>query len=259
MLMSIIIVTVCGILGAGILVLASIFLAADAEDARKLDILAALPGANCGACGYAGCADYAGAVNEGAPCNLCIPGKAATAAKLAEIMGTNAGGVAARKAVVACQGDCDKTHIKFKYEGISSCHACNALYRGDLSCESGCLGYGDCSKACPFDAIVVENGLARVDQELCTGCGACEKVCPKHIIWIRPEEPKPVVMCANHDRGPETKKVCSTGCIACKICEKNCEAGAIVVNNNVARIDYSKCTECGVCVAKCPTKAIQYT
>ena len=174
------VVTVIGLLGAAILVVAAHFMHVE-EDPRVGEVLGVLPGANCGACGYAGCADYAKAIVEGAPVNKCVPGGAKCAAAAAAIMGVEAGEVVKRKAIVACQGSYDHTQDKYEYEGIESCAACAALYSGRAACEYGCLGYGDCVKACKFDAITVSNGLARVNPEKCTGCGACEQACPKKV------------------------------------------------------------------------------
>ncbi|MEG2435449.1 MAG: RnfABCDGE type electron transport complex subunit B, partial [Ruthenibacterium sp.] len=237
---AVVVVTVTGLLGAAILVVAAHFMQVS-EDARIGEVQGVLPGANCGACGYAGCADYAKAIVEGAPVNKCVPGGAATAAAAAAIMGVVAGDVVKRKAIIACQGNYDHTEDKYLYEGIESCVACNALYKGRATCEYGCLGYGDCVKACKFDAITVSDGLARINPEKCTGCGACEQACPKKVIWISPESEKPVVLCANHERGALTRKACTAGCIGCMKCEKSCPEGAIKVTNNVARVDYDKC------------------
>ena len=159
------VVTVIGLLGAAILVVAAHFMHVE-EDPRVGEVLGVLPGANCGACGYAGCADYAKAIVEGAPVNKCVPGGAKCAAAAAAIMGVEAGEVVKRKAIVACQGSYDHTQDKYEYEGIESCAACAALYSGRAACEYGCLGYGDCVKACKFDAITVSNGLARVKSPL---------------------------------------------------------------------------------------------
>ena len=157
---------------------------------------------------------------------------------------------------MCCNGDCEHTHDKYTYEGITSCAACAGLYGGRAACAYGCLGCGDCQKACNFDAIVVEDGLAKVDQAKCTGCGACADACPKNIIWVRPAEEKAVVLCANHDKGAQTRKVCTAGCIACMKCQKTCPEDAIHVVDNVARVDYAKCTGCGQCVAVCPVHVI---
>ncbi len=252
---AVIIVSVLGVLGAGVLVVAAHFMRVE-EDERIEKVNEVLPGANCGACGYAGCADYAKAIVEGAPVNKCIPGGAECAKNAAAIMGVEAGSVAKRKTIVACQGSYANTQDKYKYDGIKTCSACAALYGGSSSCEYGCIGFGDCEKVCKFDAITIENGLARISAEKCTGCGACELACPKKIIWVRPESEMPIVLCANKDRGAMTRKACTAGCIGCMKCEKTCEDGAIKVKDNVASVDYEKCTGCRKCVNVCPVRAI---
>ena len=255
-LAAVIIVTVIGLLGAAILVVASQFMQVEVDErVEKLNEI--LPAVNCGACGFAGCADYANAVVEdGAAANMCVPGGAAVAAKVAEVMGVEAGNVVKRKAIVACQGTTEHITEKYEYSGPQTCSAASALYGGASSCAYGCLGFGDCVKACEFDAIEVQNGVARVNPVNCTGCGACESVCPKKVIWIREESEKPVVMCANHQRGAQTRTACTAGCIGCGKCEKTCPEGAIKVRNNVARIDLEKCVGCRACVNICPVKAI---
>lgn len=255
-LIAIIVVTVTGLLGAGILVVAAHFLAVE-EDSRIGEVTEVLPGANCGACGYAGCADYAKAIVEaGAPVNKCIPGGAKAAQAVAAVMGVEAGAVEQRKAVVACQGSYVHTSDKYNYEGIETCAACNTLYNGRAECRFGCLGYGDCAKVCKFGAIEVSNGVAKIIPENCTGCGACTAVCPNNIIWVLPESEKPVVLCANKERGALTRKGCSAGCIGCMKCEKTCPSDAIKVNDNVAYITQEKCIGCGKCVEVCPVHAI---
>ncbi len=256
MLAAVLIISASGLIGAVILVAASVFMRVE-EDSRIEEIQGALPGANCGACGYAGCADYAKAIVEnGAPVNLCIPGGAAAAKSIGAIMGVEAGEVERFKAFVTCQGSYAHTRDKYDYEGIESCNAVNAYYSGRTACRFGCLGYGDCKKVCKFDAIIVENGVSRIDRSKCTGCGACAKVCPDHIIVMLPESDKPTVMCANREKGALTRKVCDRGCIGCMKCQKNCPAGAISVKNNVAFIDESLCISCGLCVEQCPVSAI---
>lgn len=254
--LAIVIVSAVGLIGAVILVIAGYFMNVK-EDTRIGEVAQVLPGANCGACGFAGCSDYAKAIVEkGAPVNKCVPGGQKTADAVSKIMGVEAGEVAVRKAVVICQGSYEHTSDKYNYEGIETCAACNAFYNGRSACRFGCLGYGDCVKECEFGAIEVTNGVARVNTEKCTGCGECAKACPNHIIEVLPESEKPVVLCANKERGALTRKGCSAGCIGCMKCEKNCPSQAIKVVDNVAYIDHEKCTGCRECVNVCPVKAI---
>ena len=256
--LAIIIVTVIGLIGAIILVAASIFMYVPVDE-RVEKITGVLAGANCGACGCAGCADYAKTiVEDGNAINKCTPGGAACAAAIAEIMGVEAGSSTPMKAVVGCSGTCNVTSKKFEFEGIQSCQAVKGLYGGDGLCAFGCLGYGDCVKACPFDAIHVVDGIAKVDREKCVGCGACSKACPNSIIAIIPEHKrKPVVACQNKDKGALTRKACSAGCIGCMKCAKACPKEAITVENNLAYIDQSKCVGCQLCVKECPVGAIK--
>ncbi len=253
---AVLIVASTGLLGAIVLVIASKFMSV-VVDERIEQISAVLPAVNCGACGFAGCADYATSIVENnVAVNLCVPGGAATADDVAGIMGTVAGEVAQYKAIIACQGSSEYTTDKYNYSGLASCATNAVLHGGYKSCSYGCLGFGDCVRACKFGAISVNDGIARVNPELCTGCGACEEACPKRVIWIREVSEKPVVMCANHHRGAATRKECTAGCIGCKKCEKTCPDGAITVTENVARIDLEKCTGCRACVNICPVKAI---
>ncbi len=252
---AVVVVTLTGLVGGAILVVASQFLKVKVDE-REERVLAVLPGANCGACGFAGCADYAGGIVDGAATNLCIPGGAAAAQAAAEIMGASASEVKQQKAIVACQGSLEHTSYKYDYRGIDSCAASAALHGGSSACPYGCLGYGDCTRACKFGAIEVQKGLARVNPEKCTGCGACEAACPKKVIWIREVSEKPVVMCANRHRGAQTRKECTAGCIGCKKCEQSCPEKAITVRENVARIDLDRCVGCRICVNVCPVKAI---
>lgn len=254
---GIIIVTAVGLLCATLLVVASRFLAVPV-DTRAEDIREFLPGANCGACGYVGCDDYAKAVANGsAKANLCIPGGASVSGKISEYLGVAAEGADAKKAIVRCSGTCDKCGEAEEYHGPASCAACAALHRGKKACGYGCLGYGDCVAACKFGALSVENGVARVDESLCTGCGACAKACPHLLIEMVPADSRVRVECSSHDKGAVVRKVCSAGCIGCMMCTKVCPTGAITVDNFLASIDPAKCTNCGACVEKCPAKVIK--
>ncbi len=226
------------------------------EDKKTADIRAALPGANCGSCGYAGCDSYAEAVAKGdAEPNLCTPGGADAASAIGEILGVTVK-IEEKKAVVLCQGNCDNVGEKYEYSGMRTCAAAAAVLGGPSDCRYGCIGYGDCQAACNFDAIKVISNLATVDTDKCTGCSKCVTTCPKGIIKLYKTPIGPVVACNNKDKGPAARKVCKTACIGCGLCAKNCPAGAIEIKDNLAEIDPAKCTSCRKCAEVCPMKCI---
>ena len=248
------IAAVCGV----VLVVASKYMSVP-ENEKFPAIRACLPGANCGACGYAGCDGYANALAEGneTRTNLCVPGASGAAKAVAEVMGVAAEDVVKQVAFVHCNGDCEKAQHKYEYEGLNSCAAANSLFAGEWSCPSSCLGYGDCEAACPSDAIHVVNGVAKVDTSKCTGCGICTKQCPKKVISLRRFfEDTVQVRCSNTQGGAVARKACAVACIGCKKCEKTCQHDAIHVVDNLARIDHEKCVGCGECVENCPMKVL---
>ena len=256
-LFAVIVLVVLGLVGGLILVLAAKFMAVY-EDPRIAEVTECLAGANCGACGCAGCADYAKAiVEDGAPISKCAPGGDKAADAIARIMGADSGDRPSLRATVLCAGGetCDR---RFEYKGIQTCAAAAAVAGGPSACAYGCLGLGDCTRACKFDAIHVVNGVAVVDRSKCTGCTACTAVCPRQIIQMKPIAPQPAVKCSNKDKGALVNKICKVGCIACGLCVRNCPQQAIFLKDNVAVIDYTKCNGCGTCVTKCPKKAIQW-
>ena len=230
------------------------------RDERAQLILNELPGANCGACGFAGCSAYADAVVlSGAPVNCCSVGKAAVANKIAAIMGVEAGEVVEQVANVACSGSCDNVVYKYEYDGKQDCVSASQLAGGSKLCPSGCLGFGTCTTVCKFGAISVKDGVAVVDEEKCTACGQCLKACPKGIIHFVPKNNHQRVKCSNPEMGKMVNQYCKSGCIGCKLCEKNCPFDAIHVENNYAVIDYDKCKNCGICAKKCPRNVIHST
>ena len=227
-------------------------------DEREEAILEVLPGNNCGGCGYAGCSGLAAAIVKGeAPVNACPVGGENVGNKVAEIMGVEAEAGNRKVAFVHCKGDCNKAKSDYQYFGVEDCAMVAFVPGGGpKSCNYGCLGYGSCVKACPFDAIHVVDGIAVVDKEACKACGKCVAACPKNLISLVPYDAKHIVACSSKDKGPVAMKVCDVACIGCGLCKKNCPIGAIEVVDFHAVIDQEKCTKCGKCAEVCPKKCI---
>ena len=257
-LIPVLIMLLVGVLCAVLLTVASVFFSVK-EDERAVAIREALPGANCGACGFSGCDGYAKALSEGRTdkTNLCTPGGDTAAAAIAGIMGTEALDVIEKVAYVACNGSCKPEEKKYEYVGPKTCKAANMNYAGDRLCTFACLGYGDCMRVCPRGAISIsEAGIASINPRLCLGCGICARECPNGIIHIVPDTVRTVVECSNHYKGAEVRRVCQNGCIACGKCQKVCPDGALEIIDNLARIDYNKCSGCGACRDACPIGCI---
>ena len=254
-----IIVTALGALfGAGLSIAAKHFAVKKDEKLEALE--AALPGYNCGSCGFAGCSGYAEAIFNGSVTELtkCAPGAAKSAARIAEIMGV-AIDLNAEKMVAHChcRGDNEQAIKAMNYKGIEDCNAAFAMFQGPKACKYGCLGFGSCIKVCPAGAITkTGTGLVQVDKDKCISCGACTKVCPTKAMRMIPISASHVVDCNSHDKGPAVKKACKVGCIGCKMCEKKSPEGGFVVDNFLASIDYSKTGERDTACASCPSKCI---
>ncbi len=243
------------LMGILLAVASKVFAVEKNETAER--IVECLPGANCGGCGYSGCSALAEAIAKGeASVGKCSVGGAEVAEKIANIMGVEAESAVRMRAQVMCSGTSEYAKKKYIYEGIDDCEAASKIGSGDKLCKNGCIGLGTCVKACPFEAISVEKGVAVVDYTKCKGCGICVSACPKSIIKLIPFDSKHWVGCMSVDDGKNTRKVCDVGCISCRLCEKNCETGAITVNNFVASIQYDKCNGCNKCIDKCPRHII---
>jgi Na+-translocating ferredoxin:NAD+ oxidoreductase RNF subunit RnfB len=255
-IVPILIVVAIGVIAGLGLSVASILMAVPVDE--KVEALTnALPGANCGACGFSGCAGYAKALSEGGAANgLCSPGGAETAAAIASILGLEDSGVELKTALVRCLGTYDNTSNKMNYQGVDKCTAANQLYGGVGKCAFGCMGIGDCIAVCEYGAISICNGVAHIDPTMCKGCSKCVRACPKGLIKFIPYKKNAVVRCMNCDKGALTRKVCTKGCIGCTKCAKVCPEGAIKIEKSLAHVDAEKCTGCGQCVDTCPNKCI---
>jgi len=229
------------------------------QDPKVAHLLEVLPGANCGACGFAGCLGLAQALAEGkVPPGTCAPSGFEAQQKMAEILGSELKEQKTKLvATLICNGGCVALD-KFIYRGIKTCAAANMYHGGQKACSFGCLGFGDCVRACHFGTMYMDEktGLPVIINEKCTACGLCLKACPKRILVFRPVKNKVYVMCNSTDKGALVNKYCKNGCIACFKCEKVCPSDAIHVKNNLALVDYDKCTHCGECIKVCPTKVI---
>lgn len=257
-ILSLIIVTSIGMIGGVILVATALVMHAPLDETTE-QILEVLPGANCGSCGYDGCAEYASSiVDDEEETSLCVTGGPEAAKKIVAILGADGGEVFLLHAVVACGGDCSQTKKVMDFQGeVKTCLGAKNLYDGDGACRHGCLGYGDCVSHCAFHAITVTDGVAEINKELCSGCGSCQSYCPKDLISIRPvHERKPFVACSNPDKGTETVDICKVGCVACQKCVTVCPRKAISMNQCVAVIDQEKCIACQKCLKACPRNVI---
>ncbi|MGL4848823.1 MAG: RnfABCDGE type electron transport complex subunit B [Clostridium sp.] len=219
----------------------------------------ALPGANCGGCGYPGCNAYANAlVLENAKGNLCTVGGEKVLKEISNILGTKEEMSEKKVAFVKCNGNCENAKENFIYDGIKDCNeAHNLSTKGSKSCTYGCLGLGSCVRVCEFDALEIIDGIAKVNEEKCTNCGACQKICPKGLIEDVELEKKVRVSCNSKDKGKDVRENCKVGCIGCTLCQKACPKDAIEIKDSLARVVYDKCVGCKLCTKKCPTGAIK--
>ena len=256
----IVIATLCvggiGCLSAVVLSVANKYISVK-EDPRIGQVTGLLPGANCGGCGYAGCADYARAiVQNGASLTCCSVGGADVSNAIASALGRLPGETAEKKvAVVLCHGDCDVTTRRFGYNGITDCAAAQATAGGDKSCTYGCLGFGTCVRQCPAQALRIEKGIAKVEKRKCIGCGKCVEACPRKLIKLVPARESVHVFCSSKDKGPAVKKACGNGCLGCTLCTK-LAPGAFVMQGALAVRDYGTPVQNEAVFEKCPGHCI---
>ncbi|MBQ2247673.1 MAG: RnfABCDGE type electron transport complex subunit B [Tidjanibacter sp.] len=265
--MESLVTTVLIVGGLGALLALLLFLVAKKfyveEDPRIDEVEKMLPGANCGGCGFAGCRAMSEALvsKDDISALFCPVGGDECMKKVAGYLGKAAPEKEPMVAVVRCAGSCDNRPRNNRFDGAKSCLVASSLYAGETGCPFGCIGLGDCAVKCEFGALSINpvTGLPEVDDEKCTACGACVKACPKGIIELRKKAKRGLkiyVSCVNKDKGAVARKACKVACIGCGKCAKVCPHDAIVVENNLAYIDYSKCKMCRKCVVECPTGAI---
>ena len=255
-LIAVLIVAAMGLIIGLILAVASVIMAVP-KDEKAEAVLEVLPGANCGACGYSGCSGYAKALAHGeAQPGLCSPGGEECVKAITKVLGVEAGAIERKTAVVKCDGTAENSPLKMEYQGITTCAAAAALHGGTKNCSYGCIGFGDCVNVCEYDAIAIEDNVARINPAKCKSCGMCVKTCPKHLISIVPLKKQDVVMCSNCDKGAAATAACKTACIACMKCAKTCPVGAIKIENFHAVVNPQLCTGCGECAKVCPKNCI---
>ncbi len=218
-----------------------------------------LPGANCGACGKAGCYDFAVNVVDGSmSASGCPVGGQDVANDVAELMGIEAGTAVKIVARVLCRGGNIEAATKMvEYRGPQSCATMDLVSGGSKMCQYGCMGGGDCVDACTFNAIYLdENGLPVVVDDNCTGCGMCVKACPRDIIELHPADREVFVFCKSHDDPKKSKEVCEVACSGCGICARKSDGGVIMQNGlaviqwdsfDADKIPFEKCKSSAIC------------
>lgn len=221
-------------------------------------VISMLPGANCGACGQPGCAQFAEVlVRDRDPSLVCPVGGNDLSYELGRILGIKMEEAKPVVCVALCFGSKKTTKFLAEYKGIEDCWAAKQIMPGLKQCEYGCLGLGSCLDSCTYGALSIKDGLVQVDGNLCIGCGACITQCPNDVLkLVEKKEKKYLVACQSKDKGAVTRKYCSNGCIACGLCLKVCKYDAIKIENFCAVIDDAKCACCGECVKVCPVKCI---
>jgi Na+-translocating ferredoxin:NAD+ oxidoreductase subunit B len=244
-------------LGLGILLALINKKLAIAKNVPLEKIIEALPGSNCGACGFSSCEIYAENIaNEKISINSCLPGGKEVAQAIGEIIGKEAELREDKIAVLICQGGRKECSERFIYDGGTDCRQAYILHGGNKSCVFGCVGFGHCALVCPFNAIKIgENHLPIIDEKKCTGCGICVKECPKKTIRLILRTKLVYLACVSKDKGNAVRNICTVGCFTCNICVKVCPYQALKIENNLPVMDSTRCTDCGICVRKCPANS----
>ncbi|MCD6358422.1 MAG: 4Fe-4S binding protein [Dehalococcoidia bacterium] len=253
----------------GILIfIASKVLPEESDDVKKTeDVSAALPGMNCGACGYPGCFAYAQALTadpsiiSSNPCPVAIQNPDRIKAIEAALNITIDSAAMAQKAVVHCSGN---SQTIFTNSGTSSCKAAALRLSGYRTCPFACLGFGDCVEVCPQNAISInpDKNVAFIDWDGCVGCGLCISECPQNIIELIPANTKIAHLCSYTPLKNIPGRIrCDSGCTHCKKCFRACEYNAIIWNTEklIPEFNPDKCTLCLKCIEACPTNCLALT
>ena len=235
------------------------------EDPRVEAVMEVLPGANCGGCGYAGCAGYAAAVvgDPQVPANKCCAGSAETGIAVGRLTGKAVAETEPLYALRRCDKLSGHAVEAYLYRGMHSCAAASRICADAVSCSFSCLGFGDCVRACPFNAMLTQNGLVYVDRDRCTGCGTCVAACPRGVLVLTPQRARVGVYCGTRNKGKAVTEVCGAGCIKCQRCIKACPAKAVSHTENRIIIDQRQCLAHGAsceeaCVKSCPRHILRY-
>lgn len=222
-----------------------------------------LPGVNCGACGALSCHDFAEhVVKDGVDPTKCrVIGEEAKE-ELLSLLGAEDSDSSPVIALVCCAAENEHKKPAADYNGVKTCAAANLNFGAGMECEYGCMGFGDCTAVCPFDAIHMEKGLPRVDVDKCTGCGQCAEACPRGIIKMQQADHEQLfyVACSSKDPALRVRKICSVGCIGCGICVKLAEDSYFSMEDNLSTADYSKQQDpekIRPLAEKCPPKVIK--
>jgi len=252
--LAIIVVSVIGCLLGVIIGFAAKAFAVD-TDPRIEEVSEMLPGANCGGCGFAGCADFAKAVVLGdATPDACPVAAEGDVSKIAKYLGIDAGGKEKIIAVVLCGGNNTNAKQAAKYNGVSDCKSASLIAGGAKGCSAGCLGYASCARACPFGAIEMRDGLAVVHPDLCVGCAKCVDTCPKALIKLVPASAEVHVFCSSKAKGAAKKKVCNVPCIGCRKCVKASEENQMLIDGFLIQTNYENAPGQEIIeAAACPT------
>lgn len=258
MIWGILLLTILGFLFGILLALIADFFRVKVDD-RITKILESLPGINCGACGYPGCAGYAEAiVNKGAEINLCVPGAGEVVEKVGKVMGKTADTKKKFVAKVFCLGDDAIAQKDYIFNGEDDCYSVYSFFQGEKSCKYGCMGKGNCMRVCPVGAIKRDElNRVYIDENTCIGCEKCLLVCPTKVIKMVPIDGGHFIACSSHEKMAFIKAVCKKGCYGCRICERLVnDQDRIAMDNNLAIVKYDKNTNLHEAAMKCPANVI---